>query len=289
MRHISGLIACLMLVTACSGAAPAASPGTAAPDASRPVATESAAPPTDPSTPPSAETPAANRGAKLPAGPLTIATLGDSLTEGDGDDAGIGYPGRLKTLVDAVRPGTRIINVSHSGWTSGDLVNNEPSQIGVALAGGPNVALVWIGSNDLWGLYEYGPEPSTDQAEQEDLEAYEANLDQIVQELTSHGVGVWIALLDDQSKRPTVTNPPNPAEPAFPATTKADLVRMSAHVLAYNDIIRRVAAQYGASTVDFYSTTIFTDPATLNSDGNHPNGAGYDVIAAKWFAALGLK
>ena len=36
----------------------------------------------------------------------------------------------------------------------------------------------------------------------------------------------------------------------------------------------------------FYATTIFADPATLSDDGNHPNGAGYDVIAALWAAAL---
>lgn len=61
---------------------------------------------------------------------------------------------------------------------------------------------------------------------------------------------------------------------------------MSAHVHAYNDIIRGAAAQYGATTVDFFDTTIFTEAATLADDGNHPNSAGYDRVAQIWLAAL---
>jgi lysophospholipase L1-like esterase len=234
--------------------------------------------------------------ATLPAGTLTIATLGDSLTEGQGDDSGQGggYPARLKALIDPLRAGTTIVNVGHSGWSSADLVNGangEESELARALAAQPNVALVWIGSNDLWYLYEFGPESMTDTAERDDLTAFEANVDTILGQLTSHGIVACIALLDDESKRPVVANPPNPAELTFPATTAADLELMSRHVAAYNDILARKAAQYGATTVDFYHTTIFTTPATLYSDGNHPNEAGYDQVARIWFAALepGLK
>jgi lysophospholipase L1-like esterase len=228
--------------------------------------------------------------ATIPAGALTIATLGDSLTEGQGDDSGAGgYPGRLRSLIDPIRPGTQIVNFGHSGWSSSDLINGqngEPSELTQAIAANPNVALVWIGSNDLWYLYEFGPEPMTAAAEQADLAAYEANVDTILSRLTSRGAIVFIALLDDQSKRPVAANLPNPSEPAFPGTTAADLALMSAHVRAYNEIIGRRAAQYGAGTVDFYDTTIFTNPATLYGDGNHPNSAGYDQVAQIWFAAL---
>ena len=225
----------------------------------------------------------------LPPGALAIAALGDSLTAGDCDDSGLGgYPGRLQTLVAGHRPGSRIVNLGRSGWASADLingVNGEASQLTRAIAAHPAAALVWIGSNDLWNLYEYGPEPMTAAAEQADLSAYEDNIDKIVSRLTGAGAVVFVALLDDQSKRPVVAHP-NPTEPAFPGTTAADLVRMAAHINAYNDIIRRKAAQYAATTVDFYDTTIFTDAATHCGDGNHPNNAGYDLVARIWFAAL---
>jgi lysophospholipase L1-like esterase len=220
---------------------------------------------------------------------VEIATFGDSLTQGDCDDSGRGYPGRLLPLIEGIRPGSTILNVGHSGWTSGDLANtanDPPTDIAQAIDGEPDIALVWIGSNDLWALYEYGPEPMTAAAERDDLAAYEANLDTVLSRLTDRGASVYIALVDDQSKRPAVAAPPNPGEPAYPATTAADLALMSAHVTAFNEIIRRKAAQYGALTVDFYGTTIFTTQATLCSDGNHPNESGYDAIAAIWFAAL---
>lgn len=226
----------------------------------------------------------------LPAGALTIVSLGDSLTQGDGDETGQGgYPSRLQTLVEGVRPGSQVINLGKSGWSSWDLINGqngEPSQLDQALESKPQIATVWIGSNDLWYLYEYGPDPITDEAEQEDLKAYETNIDTILSKLTQAGAKVFIALLDDQSKRPVAANPPNPAEPAFSATTTDDLAHMSRHVDAYNEIIRKKAAQYGAVTVDFFHTDIFTNSATLYTDGNHPNIAGYEKITPIWFAAL---
>ena len=106
-------------------------------------------------------------------------------------------------------------NYGHSGWDSSDLINGlngEASQLNQAVAAHPNIALVWIGSNDLWYLYEYGPEPMTTAAEQDDLRNYTANIDTILRQLTSHGITVFIALLDDQSKRPVVADPPNPSQ-----------------------------------------------------------------------------
>ena len=290
---IGGLLAVALVASACgSGAGGSAgpngtsggSPAAALPASATPDVPAVAASPTVAS---SQAAPASPR-PTLPPGPLTIVAMGDSLTEGDCDDSGAGYPGRLETLVDSLRPGSRILNLGKSGWSTTDLidgVNGNPSQLTQAIAAHPDVALVWIGSNDLWNLYEYGPEPMTVDAEQADLAAYSAGIDTILSRLTGSGATVFIALLDDQSKRPMVADP-NPTEPALPATTTSDLARMSDHIKAYNDIIRNKAVRYGAVTVDFYATSIFTTPATLCSDGNHPNAAGYDRVAQIWFEAL---
>jgi lysophospholipase L1-like esterase len=68
--------------------------------------------------------------------------------------------------------------------------------------------------------------------------------------------------------------------------TQSELEHLSRRVGAYHDAIRTKAAEYGATTVDFASTTLFTDAATLAEDHNHPNAAGYDQIAQLWFAAI---
>lgn len=229
--------------------------------------------------------------APLPAGPVHIVALGDSLTQGDGDDSGRGYPGRLLEMVNAVRPDSTLSNFGQSGWSSDALINGDQgleSQLTRAVSelqdassqGKAALALVWIGSNDLWYLYEFGGDID-DAGDASDAQRFEANIDTILSQLRGTGAQVVIALLDDQSQRPIALK-----GEAFVAITPDELSRMSVHVDVYNQIIRDKAAQYGALTVDFYSTDIFTNPATLYDDGNHPNQAGYDIIAQKWFDVI---
>lgn len=227
----------------------------------------------------------------LPAGPVSLITLGDSLTQGDGDDTSRGYPGRLLELVNLIRPDSSLTNFGQSGWTSDALIAGDqglPGQLPRAVdetrsavsQGRGAVVFVWIGSNDLWYLYEFGGDVTAEQ-ETQDIDRFEANITQILIDLRSTGAQVIISLLDDQSKRPVAL-----AGQAFTAITPDELARMSEQVKRYNTVIQEKADQYGALTVDFYTTTIFTDPATLSDDGNHPNPAGYDLITQAWYKQL---
>jgi lysophospholipase L1-like esterase len=227
----------------------------------------------------------------LPAGPISMVALGDSLTQGDGDDSGRGYPGRLLDKVNTVRPGSTITNLGQSGWNSDALINGDlglESQLDRAVVELQNatsqergaVAFVWIGSNDLWYLYEYGGDGS-DEGDLQDAEHFAANIDLILKRLRETGAAVIIALVDDQSQRPVALK-----GEAFTSITQDELARMSAQAARYNEIIVSKAGQYGALTVDFYHTDIFTNPATLYDDGNHPNAAGYDMVAQKWWEVL---
>lgn len=209
--------------------------------------------------------------ATLPDGPLTIVALGDSLTEGDGDDwQRGGYPSRLSDMINKVRPGSNMVNLGKSGWTSDQMI---AEQLRVALDAKPQIALVWIGSNDLWQF-------NAAEEEEADLKHYTANIDTTLSELKAAGATTFIAILDDQSLRPF-------ARPENGYFDLDGLARMSRRITAYNKVIASKAAEYGAVTVDFFNTTIFTDPATLADDGLHPNPGGYNIVAKLWYEAIG--
>lgn len=227
----------------------------------------------------------------LPAGPISMIAIGDSLTQGDGDETGRGYPGRIIELVNTIRPNSSITNFGQSGWSSDELINGDqdlPGQLQRAVAevqssasqGRGSVVFVWIGSNDLWYLYEIG-EDVNDEAEAQDLQRFSSNLDTILSDLRLAGAQVLIGLLDDQSKRPAAIT----SDSSAPITVD-ELSRMSIQVQRYNEVITQKADRYGALTVDFYSSDIFANPANLSDDGNHPNQLGYDLIAQKWFESL---
>jgi lysophospholipase L1-like esterase len=229
--------------------------------------------------------------APLPSGPVSIIALGDDLTQGEGDDTGRGYPGRVLEIVSQIRPETGITNFGQSGWTSNNLIGGRAeffgqlqravSEVESASAQGRSaVVFVWIGSNDLWELYS-GTREVTPEMESQDVLRFSENISTVLRELRRSGAEVIIAKLDDQSQRPARTR-----GETYPAITADELERMSQQVLRYNEAISEQAELYGALIVDFYGSEIFTQPETLASDGYHPNTAGYDLIAQAWYKAL---
>ncbi len=229
--------------------------------------------------------------AALPAGPISLIAIGDSLTFGVGDDTLRGYPGRLLEIISEMRPGSTLTNFAQPGWTSRAVIDGEQGLFGqlpravaeteAALSQGRGaVVFVWVGENDLWDLYEGGGDVG-DELEDRNAQGFSANIDAILSGLRRAGAEVVVALLDDPSRRPVALQ-----SEAFPGITADELGRMSLHVQRYNRIIAEKAARYGALTVDLSSTDIFTNPATLSADGRHPNRAGYDLVAQAWYEVL---
>jgi len=236
---------------------------------------------------------------QLAAGPVTVVTLGDSLTSGDGDEAGQGgYAGRLVAAIEASegRTGSSLLNLGVSGWDSTMMVEGgdgadpqlAPAVEAVRAAadeGRPAVATILIGSNDLWYVYEYS-EQSGATAENEDAAAqvYEQNLDRAVAELTEAGATVVVGLPDDQSLRPGVADIER-LNTVLPYTTADEVQQMSGLAARFDDIATEVAAEHDALVVDT-NDPFWADEATMAEDGIHPNAAGYDRLTELWLEAL---
>ncbi len=226
-----------------------------------------------------------------PLPPLTIVTLGDSLTQGDKDDSpeGGGWPRRLPPLMQQVRPQTKIVNLAQPGWTSRDLLQGTggaPNQIDQAVkllreANGDKLATVWIGTNDLFYLYEFDNPTSANEAQ--DADRFGRDLDELLDRLSDTGATLFVALLHDPSQGLVQTSG------VFMSTTGEEWARMSQQAQRYNEIIKAAATKYGAVLVDIPGTKIFTMPALMYEDGIHPNARGYDALAKVWLDAITQK
>ena len=117
------------------------------------------------------------------------------------------------------------------------------------------------------------------------MRIFSNNIGTILASLKAAGARLYIAILDDQSKRPVMTDPALRSA-SFDKLTADDVPKMSAQTRKYNDVIRKAASAHGATTVDFFDTAVFENAATLSEDGNHPNGAGYTAIAKIWHRAI---
>ena len=235
----------------------------------------------------SQEAPAA--AGELAGGPVTLVTLGDSLTYGEGDQEGIGFTGRLLEAIDAAdgRSGSTLVNLGQSGWDSAQMVEGQlPDAVtAVGEAEGAALATVLIGSNDLWYVYANSPgDDTTTDDEDTALELYRANLDSAVTALQDAGAVIVVGLPDDQSLRPIAADI-ELLRGYFPEFTEDEVGRMSALAQRFAATAEEVATQHGAPTV-VTDDPFWTDASTMADDGGHPNGAGYEVLAQLFLTAI---
>jgi len=214
------------------------------------------------------------------ASPCKILPLGDSITWGVGDEGNAGYRGALFAL--AVAAGQKITftgslsngpttvsgqafpksNEGHSGWGVSRVNPNSGGGKGIATlipspalttGGTPDIILLHIGTNDL-GFFS-----------------------------ATQTLGDLTGLIDS-----LITNAPN-----------ALLVVAQIIPLGYGDnkatqdynkgipalVQQRAAAGKHIMLVDQYDG--FTASSMIGSDLVHPNHAGYQAMANKWYAAIG--
>ena len=234
------------------------------------------------------------RGGPLAAGPVTVIALGDSLTAGDGDDAGKGFVGRLTEAI-AARPGregSTLTNLGQSGWDSTMMVSGlDGGAAGGAAAGGRR-----------------GPRRRPRRGAGDGADRLERPLVRLPErrgrpDAARRGgrdgrrptARTWSAR-SGSCRRPgpswwwacPTTSPRAPSPPTWDGSTSScppspprRWGRCRRWPGCWAAPRRRSRPRTASRTVDT-NDPFWADPARMADDGIHPNAAGYTALAGLW-------
>ena len=222
--------------------------------------------------------------------PVRILPLGDSLTRGNNDidypngdipggyrralDAALGNAGFPHDFIgsrnDNAAPGMDADHEGHPGWRTDQILALGSG----ALAGQPRAVLLLAGTNDV--------------LQRVPVATALGNIGSIVDTIaaTDPAIRVFVGTIP-----PITMDWPRQGQNIVSAAV------LNADADAYNTGLRNLVAAKAAggariSLVDFNADLVYEDPADPANDfyqpgdGIHPGQAGYDQMAALWFAAL---
>lgn len=200
--------------------------------------------------------------------PCVVLPLGDSITDGVGASGGGSYriklfslalaDGKALTYVGGLNNGPQMVDgvtfprahEGHSGWTIqqiDDLLFKNAPP--VAISSKPEIVLLHIGTNDMWN----GPNGAPDRLG--------ALIDKLIGALPDSLIAVAKII-------------PWPTNAGLVDTYNAGLV---------SEVTERIDAGKHVILVDQFAGF----PTNTLDDGIHPNAAGYEVMAAKWYESIG--
>jgi lysophospholipase L1-like esterase len=209
--------------------------------------------PVDPALPPPAV------GARLEIGgnqPDVYMAFGDSITRGEGDSAGVGYPGRLEAKLRAHFGDGSVVNRGADATNSGEAVERILRNL---RGSSPAFTLILYGTND-WNEVPCQDTPPCEVVN---------NLRRVVDEVKS------------ARSLPVLATIP-PVNPMLAASDRNDWVS------ATDSKIKDLGREEGVFVVDLYEAFRRQggDVSRFFSDHVHPNASGYEVIAEAFFQAL---
>jgi lysophospholipase L1-like esterase len=186
-----------------------------------------------------------------------LALLGDSIVEGMGDHTP-GYapqywPDRLAGALGRQQPGFACLNLGRRDLRAGEV---RSTQLGPALAFGPDLAMMVCGGNDL--LVEHF-----------DVDAVEREIDVITSALVGAGVTVISSTMLDM-----------PKAIELPAPIPERLAEL-------HERLRAVAARHETLLVDFALEVDCSEPGLYSTDLKHASTRGHAVVASHVIRRLG--
>lgn len=192
--------------------------------------------------------------------------LGDSITEGIGDEKGLGWVGRLANAFSKEYPDTwRFLNLGIAGDTSIDIKHRLVTEV---LPREPSRLIIAAGINDT--TYRCWPHATGSKVNisyakdiwRQTLEILKRN------KINTMFLGLTCA---DEQKLPLVWMPLDDQD-------KGHLAR-NADIKAYEQMLGKEVTDAGFLFIPMFERVIKTGyPSTL-ADGLHPDAKGYDIMA----------
>ncbi|MBV2155868.1 SGNH/GDSL hydrolase family protein [Kitasatospora sp. SUK 42] len=190
---------------------------------------------------------------------LRFVALGDSLTEGIGDQVGEGWRGWAAVLAHSLAPGGREVeftNLAYSGALTTELTTR---QLPRALARRPQLAAVVVGGNDTLRAGF-------------DIRRTTLELDATLGELSGHGATLLTACLPDPGSLLRL-----------PAPLGRPLAR---RMRAVNTVVHALTARHRAVHLHIAELPWYEERRLLSVDRLHPSAEGHHLIARRFHGLL---
>ncbi|MEU3571540.1 SGNH/GDSL hydrolase family protein [Kitasatospora sp. NPDC036755] len=190
---------------------------------------------------------------------LRFVALGDSLTEGIGDQVGEGWRGWAAVLAGSLAPEGRQVeftNLAYSGALTSELTNR---QLPAALALRPQLAAVVVGGNDTLRTGF-------------DIRRTTRELDATMGELSGQGAGLLTACLPD---------------PGSLLRLPAPLARpLARRMRAVNTVVHALTERHRAVHLHIAELPWLAERRLLSVDRLHPSAEGHHLIARRFHGLL---
>ncbi|MGW3071822.1 SGNH/GDSL hydrolase family protein [Kitasatospora sp. NPDC001132] len=191
--------------------------------------------------------------------PLRFVALGDSLTEGVGDQVGEGWRGWAAVLADSLAPEGRSVeftNLAYSGALTTDLTAR---QLPEAIAQRPQLTAVVVGGNDTLRTGF-------------DIRRATLELDATMGELSGYGARLLTACLPD---------------PGSLLRLPAPLARpLARRMRAVNTVVHALTERHRAVHLHIAELPWLTERRLLSVDRLHPSAEGHHLIARRFHDLL---
>lgn len=189
--------------------------------------------------------------------------FGDSITYGEYDGVFGGWVDILKRYaLQKFHEGNGdeliLFNLGIGGETTEGLLKRMPVELSARNSADGNLVFISYGANDL---------AIKEGVQVVNREKFKENMIRAVQQAQQYSNDIYLVSILPVSKN------------IDGVVVSSGKLRSNEEVIAYNDILKSIAADYSLGYIDFHSALLEDKEILLSADGVHPNEKGYGMMA----------